>query len=246
MNQHIQTLGRAPVHEAKRRSCTSPDGSCSEKCYDRIQRHRSCIWRVGRIQVRVCIQVMYTVQFIFMNIISFLFRRTTSIHKRRQAKILSMITSTFTSSYVFHWPEYLCDVPLKYPPSFDARVVLYPSSQEIRDYFSWRQADSGLSSRLPDIPCFMLSAAHINNLYNTTFWALVQQGGKTTTQAHQTLKVGFTAPNLSDAGCLWLQGTGSKEKNEILFSRFNINYNDLPPRYRKGSVLVRERVSSRC
>ena len=31
--------------------------------------------------------------------------------------------------------------------------------------------------------------AHINNLYNTTFWALVQEGGETTTEAHQTLKV---------------------------------------------------------
>lgn len=31
--------------------------------------------------------------------------------------------------------------------------------------------------------------AHINNLYNTAFWALVQQGGQTTTQAHATLRV---------------------------------------------------------
>ncbi len=32
-------------------------------------------------------------------------------------------------------------------------------------------------------------SAHINNLYNTTFWALVQQGGQTTAEAHTTLKV---------------------------------------------------------
>lgn len=32
--------------------------------------------------------------------------------------------------------------------------------------------------------------AHVNNLYNTVFWALVQQDGQTTVQAHQTLKVG--------------------------------------------------------
>lgn len=30
---------------------------------------------------------------------------------------------------------------------------------------------------------------HINNLYNTTFWALVQQGGMTTQEAEGTLKV---------------------------------------------------------
>ena len=33
------------------------------------------------------------------------------------------------------------------------------------------------------------SPAHINNLYNTTFWALIQQGGQTTTEAHATLRV---------------------------------------------------------
>lgn len=32
-------------------------------------------------------------------------------------------------------------------------------------------------------------SAHINNLYNTIFWALVQQGGKTTTDAHAALRV---------------------------------------------------------
>lgn len=31
--------------------------------------------------------------------------------------------------------------------------------------------------------------AHINNVYNTVFWALVLQGGQTTTEAHATLRV---------------------------------------------------------
>ncbi|THH33230.1 hypothetical protein EUX98_g999 [Antrodiella citrinella] len=140
---------------------------------------------------------------------SFLFPRSTTVHKRRHAKILSMIASTFTSSYVFHWSDHLPEIQLKYPPTFDARVIVYPSAQEIRDYFSWRQADT-----------------HVNNLYNTVFWALVQQGGETTTQAHQTLK-----------------GTASKQKHEILFSQFAINYNDIPPHHRKGSVLCREKTS---
>lgn len=38
------------------------------------------------------------------------------------------------------------------------------------------------------------------------------------------------------------QGTFSKDKNEILFSEFNINYNALPPVYRKGSVIIRLEV----
>ena len=33
--------------------------------------------------------------------------------------------------------------------------------------------------------------AHINNLYNTVFWALVQQGGQTTREAHATLRVSW-------------------------------------------------------
>ncbi|KAI0775278.1 tRNAHis guanylyltransferase [Trametes elegans] len=140
---------------------------------------------------------------------SFLFRKSAALYNRRESKILSMITSLFTSSYVFNWPRYLPDTPLKYCPSFDGRIVLYPSATAVRDYFSWRQADT-----------------HINNLYNTVFWALVLKGGQTTTEAHATLR-----------------GTVSSQKHEMLFSRFGINYNELPARFRKGSVLVRTEVT---
>lgn len=86
---------------------------------------------------------------------SFLFRRSSTVHNRRQAKILTMITSIFTSSYIFHWSTYLPDIPLKYPPTFDGRIVLYPSPKEVLDYFSWRQADSMSchfsSKKLPEV-----------------------------------------------------------------------------------------------
>ncbi|KAI4276683.1 MAG: hypothetical protein LQ337_002312 [Flavoplaca oasis] len=91
-------------------------------------------------------------------------------------------------------------------PSFDGRVVQYPSASNMRDYLSWRQAD-----------------CHINNLYNTAFWALVQKGDVGTTEAEETLK-----------------GTVASQKNEILFSRFGINYNDEPEQFKKGSVLFRD------
>lgn len=68
--------------------------------------------------------------------------------------------------------------------------------------------------------------AHINNLYNTTFWALVQKGGQTTTEAHATLR-----------------GTVSATKHEMLFSRFGVNYNEISQRFKKGSVVVREIVA---
>lgn len=93
--------------------------------------------------------------------------------------------------------------PLTGVPSFDGRAVIYPSAREIRDYFAWRQADT-----------------HINNLYNTVFWALVQDG-QTEHEAHETLK-----------------GTVSSDKHEMLFSRFGINYDKLPAFFRKGTTLV--------
>jgi tRNA(His) guanylyltransferase len=65
------------------------------------------------------------------------------------------------------------------------------------------------------------NVAHINNLYNTTFWALVQQGKRTTQEAHSDLK-----------------GTFSKDKHSILFDRFQINYNNEPEIFKKGSILI--------
>jgi len=55
----------------------------------------------------------------------------------------------------------------------------------------------------------------------------VQQSGLTADQAEERLN-----------------GTVSSDKNEILFSQFNINYNNLPQMYRKGSVLVWEKTVS--
>ncbi|WWC72647.1 uncharacterized protein I206_106611 [Kwoniella pini CBS 10737] len=135
---------------------------------------------------------------------SFLLRRNTKLYNRRRSKISSSIVSLFTSAYVFHWSHFFPNDPLKYPPSFDSRAVVYPTDKEIRDYFAWRQADT-----------------HINNLYNTAFWALVNDG-QTTTEANKTL-----------------QGTDSKDKNELLYSKYGINYNNLPAMYRKGSICVR-------
>lgn len=37
-----------------------------------------------------------------------------------------------------------------------------------------------------------------------------------------------------------LKGTLTDFKNELLFTQFGINYSDLPERFRKGSVVVRE------
>ena len=109
-------------------------------------------------------------------------------------------------NFVYYWPKVFSEGPeLKYPPCFYGRVLLYPSFQNLKDYFSWRYVD-----------------CHINDLYNTTFWALVQEGKMSKDKAHEKLK-----------------GTLSNDKNEILFSQFNINYNNQPEVYKKGTLLIR-------
>jgi tRNA(His) guanylyltransferase len=145
---------------------------------------------------------------------SFVLKRDTKIYNRRAEKILTCIliitildiVSTFTSAYVFYWSKVFVDKELKYPPVFDGRVILYPSAQNLKDYLSWRQVD-----------------CHINNLYNTAFWALVLIGKLTRETAHERLK-----------------GTFSKDKNEILYKEFNINYNNLEEVYKKGTIVFRK------
>ncbi|CAO3682494.1 unnamed protein product [Umbelopsis vinacea] len=86
-------------------------------------------------------------------------------------------------------------------------IIAYGQSDEYR----WRQA-----------LCILAELGHINNLYNTTFWAIVHSG-KSEQEAEEKLR-----------------GTFSKDKHEILYTEFNINYNALAPVYRKGSVIIRQ------
>ncbi|KAJ5131250.1 uncharacterized protein N7515_007289 [Penicillium bovifimosum] len=139
---------------------------------------------------------------------SFVFHPSCQLFERRNGKLVTTIVSTFTAHYIYKWNQYFPGKPLQPPylPSFDGRAVIYPNSQILRDYMSWRQVD-----------------CHINNLYNTTFWTMVLQGGMSNTDAEQELK-----------------GTVSADKNEILFSRFGINYNNELEIYKKGSVLYRQ------
>ncbi|KAJ5204750.1 tRNA(His) guanylyltransferase [Penicillium cinerascens] len=139
---------------------------------------------------------------------SFVFHPTCQLFERRNGKLVTTIVSTFTAHYIYLWSIYFPNKPLQPPylPSFDGRAVIYPSTRILRDYMSWRQVD-----------------CHINNLYNTTFWTMVQQGGMSNTDAEQELK-----------------GTVSADKNEILFKRFGINYNNEEEIYKKGSVLYRQ------
>jgi tRNA(His) 5'-end guanylyltransferase len=153
---------------------------------------------------------------------------------------------------VFLWAQYFPEKPLTPPlPSFDGRAVCYPSDFNLRDYMSWRQVDckfckqglptmtlnptEGELTQIYLLRCILdqlqvsdSDAGHINNLYNTTFWALVQQGGMEARAAEQKLS-----------------GTYSADKNEILFKEFGINYNNEPECFKKGTVLYRDVSQSR-
>ncbi|VEL33520.1 unnamed protein product [Protopolystoma xenopodis] len=94
-------------------------------------------------------------------------------------KLMTTVVSLFSSTYTFEWPRVMpADQPLLYPPAFDARVVLYPTDRNLRDYLAWRQVD-----------------CHINNLYNTCFWKLVGQAGISPAEAESQLKVGCSQDN---------------------------------------------------
>ncbi|CAN6332274.1 unnamed protein product [Urochloa humidicola] len=64
---------------------------------------------------------------------------------------------------------------------------------------------------------------HAGNQYNTCFWMLVKSG-KSEKEAHEILK-----------------GTLSKDKNELLFQQFQMNYNNEPAMFRKGSCIYRQK-----
>lgn len=102
---------------------------------------------------------------------------------------------------------------------FPTQELLYPPM------FDGRVVLYPSEKNLRDYMSWRQADCHINNLYNTCFWCLVKQSGLTAEEAEERLN-----------------GTVSSDKNELLFSVFNMNYNNLPQIYRKGSVLVWERV----
>ncbi|XP_078428091.1 tRNA(His) guanylyltransferase 2-like isoform X2 [Wolffia australiana] len=124
------------------------------------------------------------------------------------SQILSQSVSLFTSAYVMKWKEFFPTQDLIYPPAFDGRVICYPKIKLVRDYLNWRQAD-----------------CHINNQFNTCFWALVKSG-KSKSQAQK-----------------FLQGTQTAEKNRLL-KEFGIDYGDLPAMFRKGSCVYEDKSSA--
>lgn len=66
---------------------------------------------------------------------------------RRSSKLVSLVTSCFTGSYVRFWPQYFPDAELQHTPIFDGRAICYPTDAILRDYLAWRQADTHINNQ---------------------------------------------------------------------------------------------------
>lgn len=140
---------------------------------------------------------------------TFVIDRYSRMLDRCASRNMSSIVSLFGSTYVHNWTEVFDDTPLQYSPAFDARAVLYPNNSCLRDYLSWRQAD-----------------CHINNMYNTCFWVLVQEGSRSRQEAEGELR-----------------GTFSRDKRDIL-KEFNREYDKEDALYRKGTIMYRDELQN--
>lgn len=170
----------------------------------------------------------------------------TNFFNRRQNKITSLITSAFTAAFNFHWYNYFSDnqnpnliinnketnklslnQTLQYPASFDGRSVIYPTENTLMDYLKWRQAD-----------------CHINNLHNTTFYALTREYTKYIKMDDKFhIEFPYIGPKFeiqpftAVEATKKLSGTLSSDKNEILFTDYGINYNNELEQFRKGTII---------
>jgi tRNA(His) guanylyltransferase len=124
------------------------------------------------------------------------------------------LVSTFVSTYTAHYVQ----LWPKFFPDIPLEIKHMPT-------FDGRAVVYPNLQTVKDYICWRYVDTHINNLYNTTFWTLVLKGGMSARDAEQRLA-----------------GTLSRDKNEILFTEFDINYNNEPEIFKKGSLLYKDEV----
>ncbi|KAG5611842.1 hypothetical protein H5410_023123 [Solanum commersonii] len=106
----------------------------------------------------------------YNDLCSFVLKKETTFYQRRASKILSIIVSFFSSTYVTKWKEFFSQKELSVPPSFHSRVISCASMEVLQAYLLWRQTE-----------------CHISNQYNTCLWKLVFSG-KSEKEAKEILK----------------------------------------------------------
>ncbi|KAE9604753.1 hypothetical protein Lal_00010855 [Lupinus albus] len=102
---------------------------------------------------------------------TFVFNKSSKFYQRRASKVLSIITSFFSSMFVTKWSEFFPKKELNYAPSFKGHVIGCATIQVLQSYLLWRQ-----------------NICHVNNQYDQCFWRLVKCG-KTETEARNSFKV---------------------------------------------------------
>ncbi|KAL9234100.1 hypothetical protein vseg_009007 [Gypsophila vaccaria] len=142
---------------------------------------------------------------------SFVFKKECKFYERRESKILSLLVSLFTSMYTLKWKEFFPQQELLYSPSFQAQIIRCPTIDVLQTYLHWRQNE-----------------CHVNNLFHTCFWKLVESG-MNETLAREILK-----------------GSQKGAKNELLFKQFGLNYKTLNPLFRQGTCLLYAKVQVFC
>lgn len=186
---------------------------------------------------------------------SFVLHKRTALYGRRSSKLVSLLVSCFTASYVRLWPQHLAGTEMRATPMFDGRAVCYPDLQTLRDYLSWRQVillptacrSVLLSFTCPKRVCVDSGAKALRQDACTSqaaqpacHWPPLTQADVHINNQYNTcfwslVKAGSTP---ADAQAT-LKGTDSGFKNELLFNRFGINYSNLPEQFKKGSIVLR-------
>ncbi|KAG5554059.1 hypothetical protein RHGRI_011808 [Rhododendron griersonianum] len=101
---------------------------------------------------------------------SFVFKKKFAFYKRRASKILSVVVSLFSSVCVTKWKDYFPQMELRFPPSFQSRIITCASMEVLQAYLTWRQND-----------------CHVQNQCNTCLWMLIKCG-KSEMEAQEVLK----------------------------------------------------------
>ncbi|KAG5417969.1 THG1 [Candida metapsilosis] len=153
---------------------------------------------------------------------SFLLRQKCELYERREMKLCTLFASLMSTYYMFYWNLEFSEKPIEEDmiPTFDARAVVYPNFQVVRDYFSWRQVD-----------------CHINNLYNTAFWSLVKLG--LTPQESEQKLMGTVS---SDKNEILFKECGINYNNELeIFKKGTILVRELISYTPKGDLSSRQK-----
>ncbi|KAG5053572.1 hypothetical protein JHK85_006082 [Glycine max] len=90
---------------------------------------------------------------------TFIFKKTSKFYERRASKVLSIITSFFSSVFVRKWDEFFPPKELKCHPSLHRWFIAWASIEAFQAYLLWRQ-----------------TICHLSNQHEQCLWRLVEHG----------------------------------------------------------------------